>query len=134
MSEARRNHRPQIDARPPRSSLGKLVLLGSINSYPRSRIDHFCACQWSLMLLGQLRDQGVLDSAEVWLASDAEFEFEKYGVRVRCFNGFDEMAQASCPTDVVWVRGLCKQFVKTFNRMPARLRTTAQPSGQGSAG
>jgi len=117
-----REQRDYPDAGPCNGSLGKLVLLGSINSYPRSRIDHFCTCQWSLMLLGQLRSQGVLETAEAWFASDAAFEFEKYGVRVRCFNGFDEMVQASRPTDVLWVRGLCKPFLRTLNRMPARLR------------
>jgi glycosyltransferase involved in cell wall biosynthesis len=115
-------HRDHTDLGPGASSIGKLVLLGSINPYPRSRIDHFCNCQWSLLLLGELRMRGVLDSAEVWFASDTAFEFEKYGVHVRCFNGFEEMARASCPTDVLWVRGLCKPFIKTLNRMPARLR------------
>jgi glycosyltransferase involved in cell wall biosynthesis len=122
MDEAKREQNDHADSRPDGRSLGRLVLLGSINSYPRSRIDHFCTCQWSLILLGQLRGRGVLDSAEVWFASDEAYEFEKYGVHVRCFTGFDEMAEASCPTDVLWVRGISKPFVQTLNRMPARLR------------
>lgn len=122
MSATLCKQRDHFDSRPTSSSLGSLVLLGSINSYPRSRIDHFCTCQWSLLLLSQLRSRGVLDSAEVWFASDEAFEFEQYGVRVRCFNGFDEMTRAIRPMDVLWVRGICKPFVKALNRMPARLR------------
>ena len=122
MSATPREYRDHADSSPTSSSLGKLVLLGSINAYPRSRIDHFCTCQWSLLLLGHLQRQGFLDSAEVWFASDEAFEFEKYGVQVRCFNGFDEMARACRPTDVLWVRGISKPFVKTLNRLPARLR------------
>ena len=103
-------------------SLGKLVLLSHYNSYPSARIHHFCTSQWYLLVMEQLQRLGFLDHAEAWFVSDVAMEFVQHGVTVRCFESFDAMAEASEPTDVLWVRGKCKAYVDVMNRMPARLR------------
>lgn len=103
-------------------SLGKLVLLSYYNSYPSSRIHHFCTSQWYLLVMEQLQKFGNLDHAEAWFVSDVAMQFVQHGVTVRCFESFDAMADASEPTDVLWVRGKCKAYVDVLNRMPARLR------------
>jgi glycosyltransferase involved in cell wall biosynthesis len=103
-------------------SLGRLVLLSYYNTYPSSRIHHYCTSQWYLLILEQLQKFGYLDRSEAWFVSDRPMEFVQHGVTVRCFESFQAMAASARATDILWVRGKCKAYVEVLSRMAARLR------------
>ncbi len=110
------------DPPPGRRSLRSLTLLAYYNSYPSSRIQHFCTGQWYLLVMEELQRLGYVDRAEAWFVSDVPQTFTMHNVTVRCFRSFTEMARASAATDVLWVRGKCGPYVEVLNAIPARLR------------
>src|SRR5262245_27646488 len=107
---------------PQRPSLGRAVLLGYYKSYPSSRIRHFCNSQWYLLLLEQMRRQGILSEAEAWFVSDVAQQFVEHNVLVRTFVSFDDMAAQAKATDVLWVRGKIPAYIPVLSRIAARLR------------
>lgn len=104
------------------SSLGELVYIGHYRPIHSTRIHNYCNSQWYLLVLGELVKNKVLTNAECWLICDQDLVFSQYGVTVRCFRDFTQMRKYRQHIDLLWVRGIHRNYLPILNHMRCRLR------------